>query len=471
MRTFDYPFEALFKKGLRSDIYAPQNGNSCDYIRHVKPTDRGLVGIKNILHIDSATEYQVFALQSGVYVLSSTTLYSVNTTTHALTSLLSGITPGPTPWSVADFGKYALFCNGSTYIVYDGTSYTLTPAALHTAGTICAFKGRVITGNLTNYPVTGANTNWIAWSEIGNLQFLASATASSMYKNTSGFAPMMIRGSVLRIVPIGDHCIIYTTNAIYALYNATVGDTNTLGIKQISNIGLKYAKAVIEDNYINPTTQWFIGTDNQLYQLDNSLKITLLKYLDYMSPSAGAVDSLVWCGDNTQILALSSPILSYDKMMNELYISSITAGITYILNQQGMGMIEGVIYGIIPDATNSMYKVGRAVLSTAQANIDIVSDIIDFGYAGLKSIEYIDFGILCPNTVSIAIEYRDTKASAYAISTCKIINNEGFVKLGIRGIDFRIRISVAAFTSFVLSNMKIGIQTIDKRYKRGILIK
>lgn len=472
MRTFDYPFKELFNKGLVPDVNSLYNGNYCTYLRHVKPTLRGLVHARNTPDLGSTTDLQIFALQSGVYALSSTVLYSVNTTTNALTSLLT-VTAGPTPWSVADFGKYAIFCNGSTYIVYNGSTYVATPALMHTAGTICEFKGRVITGNLTNYPASGSNTNWLAWSEIGNLEFLNSTSVSTMYKNTSGFAPLMIRGTVLRIVPLGDSCIVYTTNAIYALYNASVGTTHTLGIRQIANIGVVNARAVTADDSINPTNHWFVGTDFQLHQIGADLKVGDIKYLDYMSPVAGATDGLSWCGDSKQILALATPILSYNKQLRELYISSIASAITYVLTEQGLGMMEGIVYGAVPDATNNnaIYIAGRTLLSTAQAHIDIVSDVIDFGYAGLKSVEYIDLGLLCPEQVQVAIEYRDTKASAYAIAACKIVNNEGFVKLGIRGIDFRIRVFATNFTSFSLDKMKIGIQAIDKRYKRGIEVK
>lgn len=115
---------------------------------------------------------QIFPTYIGIFVLTSTVLYSWNGS--ALSSLLSGLTPGGL-WSVADFGSYILFTNGSVNLVRNPTtgvfatdSGTLFPLAT----SICAHRGRLILGGITDYPESGSYPNWVAWSDINNLAFV-----------------------------------------------------------------------------------------------------------------------------------------------------------------------------------------------------------------------------------------------------------------------------------------------------------
>lgn len=501
MRTFDYPFKELFNKGLVPDINSPYNGNYCTYLRHVKPTIKGLTSAVLQLDTNKSTDYQYFMLQSNMYAFSGDTLYQVDITTDIYTVILSSIPLGAYAWSVIDFSTYAIFGNGSTYIVYSNGVFSINPNIMPLAGTMAYFKGRVLLGDVYSYLVGNRESNKLIWSDIGDLTFLSTTNLAVAHKNTAGFMFLLNQSGITKIMPMGDNCIIYTNNAIYAVYNATVGNTNTLGLRQIADIGIIGDRAVIENNRLNPTMHWFIGTDHQLYSLDSNLKLNYIGYNVYLKPIIGAVDSLSWCGGNMSIPAIISPILSYNTQLRELYISDATKGITYILTDQGMGMMEGIVYATIPNIRSNygIFMAGKLALSSTYPSIDIVSDVIDFGYSGLKCIEYINFGILNSRQVQVAIEYRDSKLASYSIANCMIVNNEGFVKLGIRGIDFRIRIhsevrnsgyipsiygagpygngpygiydTNSGWESMVIDNIRIGIQSVDKRYTRGIEIK
>lgn len=501
MRTFDYPFDKLFNKGLVPDVNSPHNGNYCTYLRHVKPTMKGLTSVVLQLDSNKSIAYQYFMLQTNMYAFSGDTLYQVDITTDIYTVVLSGIPIGAYAWSMIDFGTYAIFGNGSTYVVYSEGAFSVNPILLPLAGSMTYFKGRVLLGDVYNYLTQSREANKLIWSDIGNLTFLSITNPDATHKNTAGFMYLLNQSTIIKNVPMGDNCIIYTSNAIYAVYNATVGTTNTLGLKQIADIGIVGDRAVVENDKLNPTMHWFIGTDYQLHSLDVNLKLTTIGYNDYLRLVPGAVDSLSWCGGSASVLAVASPMLSYNRQLRELYISDSTEEITYILTEQGMGMMEGVIYNVIPNSKSNhgLYIAGKVSLSSTYPSIDIVSDVIDFGYSGLKCIEYIDFGMLNDRQVQVAVEYRDSKSSLYSISSCMIVNNEGFVKLGVRGIDFRIRIHTevrnigytpsvygdgpygdgpygiydvnAGWENMSINKMKIGIQSVDKRFKRGIEIK
>lgn len=224
---------------------------------------------------------QVFATYIGVYVLTQSKLYSYADT---LTQLLTGLTTGGL-WSCADFGKLVLFANGSVNLIRNvtsgafatdpGTTFPLSKA-------ICNHRGRLIIGGMTDYPETGSFTNWIAWSDIGNLKFVKTTELDQIRKNLSGYMPMPWNGTVLKVVPLIDKVIVYGDNGITALQ---LYGGSTYGQVPVHPIGILDQGAVCFNSpqAETATTHYFIDKTGWLYAMGADLKPQKLGYKEFLN--------------------------------------------------------------------------------------------------------------------------------------------------------------------------------------------
>lgn len=286
MKTFYFPLEELFKKGLRPRTDMPANGKfllSCD---NAKPSPQGLIEVSKFTRSFNLNEdAYVFECFAGIFVLTATKVYSY--ANSVLTEELADI-PENFPWDCADFRGYIVFTNGLVNVIRSsaGTFSIDDGTALPVAKTICNFRGRAFVGNL-KYDVTRdinwGDTNWVGWSEIGYLEFPSPLALSTNRKNTGGFMPMPWEGNVYKVLPLGKAVIVYGNGGVTALPMATVGPVSTFGQKHLSDLGVIGELAVTANGKEDAATKhYFVRVDGMLCSIDLDLKVTELGYNEFL---------------------------------------------------------------------------------------------------------------------------------------------------------------------------------------------
>lgn len=158
--------------------------------------------------------------------------------------------------------------------------------------------------------------------------------------------------------------------------------------------------------------------------------------------------------------------MSYNPIREEVFISR-TSALTYIFGKNGLTSIPAEIQDI---AYNRDILLVHSPEAIVQDNLTFSSDIINFNTQGLKAIEWINLSIDCPDDVFVTVRYRDSVKDAFVASPRKQFNVEGACHVGVRGVAFILDFDIPNYTALQLDSFIIGVQFIDRRFRRGINI-
>ena len=272
-----------FSKGLRPKPEFKYEPSFLSLAKNVYTTEAGAIESDKFTRSFSLNESaQIFPTSLGIFVLTSTKLYS-STVGGALTELLTGLTAGGL-WSCGDWGKYLVFTNGAVNLIRNittGVFATDTGTIFPLAKTLCQFRSRLVLGGPINYPVTGNWTNRVAVSDIGSKKLASSTNLDVVRQNLSANFTMSWSGQVLRVIPLGHpNIIVYGDNGISAL--VSVGQYFRL--THLSDIGIKEQGAVCSNGGSNGSTaHYFVDKAGYLCIITLDLAIKRLDYREYMS--------------------------------------------------------------------------------------------------------------------------------------------------------------------------------------------
>jgi hypothetical protein len=109
--------------------------------------------------------------------------------------------------------------------------------------------------------------------------------------------------------------------------------------------------------------------------------------------------------------------------------------------------------------------------NSSDPSLTIVTDIIDFGNRGIKSLEWIhvDWDMDASNITTVAIDYRYKSKTAWTRSAFKDLNQENMAYMGLAGIEFRVVVNCEAFADIMPNGpITVSYKRIDKRGIRGL---
>lgn len=289
MKTFNFPVQEMFAKGLRPLEESPRNGMYLTAASNIRVTEAGLVAADKLVREFALNENaQVFSTYRGLFVLTEDTLYEYNASLATLTQLLTTLTVGRN-WSIADFGDYIIFTNGFVNIIRNPTTGVFATddgTILPLSKSICKHRGRLILGGPVDYPTIGdTHTNWVAWSDINNLAFLDNVDMSQGRQNLAGYMPMPWANTVEVVVPLGDHVIVYGQDGIIALkLISTPHVASTYNQIPVHNVGINQQGAVTTKDIKEGThVHYFVDTEGKLCRLHENLKLDILDYKEFLS--------------------------------------------------------------------------------------------------------------------------------------------------------------------------------------------
>lgn len=435
MKEFELPINEL-NKGLRPYQGSKRNTGFMDTLINAKCAQADLIPFEPITDrsIDVTVSHpfpQIFIGSVFRILATSTIIYDVNTS-WAKTSKLTSLSTDDI-WDFMDFGDYLVLLNGAVIVYYDvsGTAYTsmASSSTFPRFLTGTNFKGQLVGGNVkTSWHDCG--TKSLVWSKIGDVDFTPDK------QNTAGYWQNVWDGDIKRVMRLNDVVMVYCENGVVA----AIPSGPTFGFKELSGVGIPVKGAAGG----NELEQVFVDQKNFLWRVKGNGEVIKLGYQDYMAN-----------------LTAANIVISYDPSEKEFYI---TDGVTsYLLTEWGLSevwqaptsvaSIDGDSLGVYTDLSNVTFE--------------LITDILDFGVRGLKTVEFMELGIDDANTVQTAVAYRYAKGGSFADLAYQVNNNEGVSHIGASAEEFKLKVKSSNYTGINLDWIKVHYKFTDKRYTRG----
>ena len=242
-------------------------------------------------------------------------------------------------------------------------------------------------------------------------------------------------GEVYQVKVLGDKIAVYGSGGVTILlpYEHTFGriDLPVPGIWGKDSIGG------------NDRLHMFIDEGGRAWTLDASLKLNKIDYSEFLS------------------LMSDSTTISYDKVKDDFYISDGTY--TYLFSKHGMSRIGQHVSSC--DWYSGELICGNT--DTLSTTATFVTDTIDFGLRGIKTITALEIGTL-DTALQVAIQYRFSGAQAWQISVAKTVNKNGTVFPVVSGVEFRLSLTFPDYTDAEIDYINIRFKNVDKRVIRGM---
>uniref|UniRef100_A0A6M3JB42 Uncharacterized protein n=1 Tax=viral metagenome TaxID=1070528 RepID=A0A6M3JB42_9ZZZZ len=435
MKEFSTTFKEGLVKGLRSDERNPRNSEALVECYNLKPTEVGLIAYEPIANpltgVSADWPFPQLFLGQDVRVLATATaLYELSTWT--LGTAKATVTE-TNRWDFIDFGSYLILTNGLKLCIrdYAGTwstnDYTSTIPRFATG---CNFNGQIVAGNVKS-TWHGCGTGSLIWSRIGSVDCTPGGDNEAGFRNTPW------EGDVLRVKKLGKGIVVYCENGIGVLspYQQTFGWDSLIevGIPAMSAIGG------------NENIHVFVDTDGNLWRIKKDFSIQKLGYREYMN-----------------LMTAADIVVEHNPVLREFHISDDSYG--FILTEKGLGKCyqevttvavdNGTSYGVFHDQ------------SDAQARI--ITDTLDFGLRGLKTLQTVEVGgYHSSGTVSAYAQWRVDKTAALTTSPTVLVNPDGVSTLVVTADEFRVGLTYTSYSGVEVDYMNFKLKLSDKRYVRG----
>jgi len=308
-------------------------------------------------------------------------------------------------------------------IFADAFNVSLALSGLYVSGVVASGLFEVLTvlkpGEDCITFATPVKTNWVSWSDIGNLDFTIGKS------NVAGERPLDWKGYIYAIKKLLGKVIVYGENGVSFL----VPSGSNFGLDTIYRIGLKGICAVAGDE----AKQFFVDNSGKLWKISGGL--TLLNYAEYLSELN------------------SNVVVSYDKLNNLIYICDGSVGYVYDAAAGSLGRCS-------PNITGIDYQSGvRYVTASADITTDpfeICTDIYDLENRTGKTVFSLEFGTDLVTDLYAAVDWRRSKAVEFTQTPWYRVSSDGKINIIAYGREFRIRVKTLEYEYFELDYIKIN---------------
>lgn len=428
-------FRLPFTKGLRPFPDLPRNSGFLEECHGLRVYAEHLTGLATLAALsfipEPSADMQLFCLRDANYLVMDGKIYTLSTallpSTHVLTSVST------TFWSVADFGPYVVFSNGTTIYVTSPTTGIVSAYAgsdIPVCGVVCDYKGQLIGGNPTGY-----DSNVVLWGSIGW------ANMDLMDSRTAGYMPMPWQGVVYKVQRLGEHIAVYGQDGV-ALLAATDTVPPGFGLREVvATQGLIAQQAMAGSIW----QQLFVRSDGVLCMMEADrnkpivYKYTELGYQEYLA-------------------GLTGVIVSYDDALSEWYIASDTT--CFVFTRGGLSTTgrkvytcqtyRGSLWGLYDDPTTP-----SAYVKTCE---------LDMGARADKAIEYVEVG--SDGSWWVSVDWRRSTSDSFVASPSFPLNPMGAGRAKVSGMDFKIKLTSSSAAP-QLDYMTVRWKYQDKRFLRG----
>jgi hypothetical protein len=215
---------------------------------------------------------------------------------------------------------------------------------------------------------------------------------------------------IYRIKILNGGIVVYGNNGVAVMAGRE-------SIKELHRLSPKSRSSIAGSESIH----FFIDTENQLWSLSDGL--SLLDYSEYLS-------------------TMDAQVLSFDAETNLLYICDGKIGYVYSPRDGSLGEGPVNITGV-GSQYGAHYVSAPATISVP--TFEICTDIYDLGTRKAKTIRSVELGTDLTATLTVAVDYRRDKASAFLTTPWRTVNAKGVAYITCFGNEFRIRAKSSAY--------------------------
>ena len=195
----------------------------------------------------------------------------------------------------------------------------------------------------------------------------------------------------------------------------------------------------------NDREHCFVGSDGYVYKLDSSLKVARLGYKEFITQ-----------------LTNGTIVVLYDSSEGDFYFSDGVK--SFVLTPKGMAEIyqrlstleryNGVKYGVSDDDSDTSFIA--------------VTDRMDFGLKGRKSVETIEVSCQGSGTFYAAVDWRNGPGDSFQRTSWVQLNDQGVATIKCSAAEFRFCVKCSSYEDVFVSSMKVRFKMEDLRSIRGI---
>lgn len=446
---------------------------------------------------------QLFHGMRHVFLLTKGKLFTVNTSTWELTevttydgyssSVMANITQDGV-WDFIDFGETYMFFNGTSWVyrtsneVLKGSTdktYVVTTPNVTSAA---KYKGHVMYGGFNGtvwnteweaalrslmpanlglpFQLTDIDSTYVWWTSQGGgdllwliyPQLAFTGVLDDKYeggepyfirhimRGDAGFMPIDFKGPILRMVSYAGGVIACGEDGVCVLPYS--GELTTFAKKLTGINGLQQRGTVCSSD----TDTILIDSQNQLWDIDSSGKITLLDYSQYMEDITGGEVNIF-----------------YDKHESDFYICGEER--TFILRRGGLSEVGRLVTGVVnygADRVAVFEETGTA--GAENTEFTYTSGIRDAGTRALKTVVQLEVGLESGDTssITVALDYRYKHNADFVRTAFYPINDEGFATFPVECLEFRYVVRSTDYRTVAVSYVRYTVQFNDARTVRGL---
>lgn len=466
-------------RGLRTDLRQNRNEQGLLEMNNLIATEWGAKAIPIVSYPLTGPSLSITwphpQIMNGQYnrlLCNKTTIHEAvaNATANAL-SFVGSVAPttSSNQWEMASFQNDIWFLTNVTNFVYRiPSNLGNNPAVVtsFTANTVANYQGKLCVGGiggtvpskLTSFfnewkeldhapDITiGENTtlgkNWIIYSDFGGsardtpfLDFMSmfdqygGNTISNDLKTdmnvvirdglesgSIGFFPLKMSGDILRLIPVGDGLMAYTTSGVSYIRWTEQGFVEDIR----SDVGLLYRGCAGGDlkGHI------YIDANDHFNQVDANGNVQRLGYREF-----GAT------------LLTNEVVICLDPEERTYTISDSASG--YHLTRTGLSRTNAV-------RPTSMFRMpsfsglaGTAVVASNPQSCGIRTDTFDGGYRGVHEVVNVRIATYDLTTTgwTVAVAWRLNKNDAFTTENAVVFDDRGNARVKVSGIEFQLILS------------------------------
>jgi len=445
MREFEYTFDDGLKTGLRAEESNPINNQALVELRNARPSQLGLLPY---VPVQSPRNYvldwpfpQYFRFSNVELMGYRESLWETiaGIPVKVVSHLMMGAIDGPI-WSLADFGNYVIGVRDGQWVSYrDGpTGIWLVDkphASIPYCSTVTNLNGQAFVGGLEPWGNwTDVGNSSVGWSDIGSASFLLDR------KNEAGYARSDNFDEIVTVMQLGNAAIAYGHNSITA-FKPVVQPAPTFSKKTLADFGI-FSKGSVGGS---KREHCFVSSDGYVYKMGEDLTLKRLGYQEQITDFVG-----------------SDIMVNHLPSNGDFLISDGNVG--YVLTLAGMGevfqqvlslaLINGVAIGTYDEDSDEYFR--------------FVTDIIDFGMTGQKTVQLIEVGCEGSGTKEVAVDWRNNPQDVWERTNWVALNDQNWATLPITASQFRFCFRNDVYSDAKVSYLKIRYKMTDMRGIRGV---
>ena len=243
-------------------------------------------------------------------------------------------------------------------------------------------------------------------------------------RNTLGWMPMPWQGAVSRVLPLGNSVIVYGEQGIGAI-DPISSPIRTFGYRSILDFGIKGRSSAGGDRF----QHCFVTVDGTVWTMGPDLV-----------PQEQGYESVI----DSNLTSGSEIVITLDPKEREFHIADSEASFQLTRNGLG-GRMQKLPTTLHRSKAGGLVSIND-VPSSAIDTVSVTTDTFDFGTRKTKIVHRIEAaGMIGGRAV---LQYRTGSADSFTDfpnATGTLLDTKGTVEFQIAGVEFRLKLTAAAF--------------------------